>query len=130
LRRNYTLHEIIVSIIALAFVGVFTARMYIHADNLQNKARDLDLMSLAAQSAIEGFKSDYTHSGAVYFDMDFRAVPEIDEKGFVLTMDVTDDGMGLFDVKVDVMKVKPYFGETETHAFSLTTSVYFARSVR
>ena len=129
MRRNYTLHEIIVSIIALAFVGLFTARMYMHADNLQNKARDLDLMSLAAQSAVEAFKSDYTHPGTVYFDMDFRAVPEIDEKGFILTMDIADDGMGLFDVKVDVMKAAPYSGETETHVFSLATSVYSARSM-
>jgi len=39
-------------------------------------------------------------------------------------MDIADDGTGLFDVKVDVARVKPYFGEFETHVFSLTTAVY------
>jgi len=118
------LPEIIFSIIALAFVGVFAARMYMQAENMRNEARDLDMMSLAAQSAVETFKSEYQHPGTVYFDRDFRAVSEINEKGFILTMDVTDDGMGLFDVKVDVVKVSPYYGETETRVFSLTTSVY------
>jgi len=124
LKRNYTLHEIIISIIALAFVGVFAARMYMQANNLQNKARDLDMMSLAAQSVVEAFKSDYTLAETVYFNRDFRVVPEIDENGFVLTMEVADDGMGFFNVNVDVIKVKPYHGEAETCAYALTTSVY------
>ncbi|MDR0310299.1 MAG: hypothetical protein LBJ21_01815 [Acidobacteriota bacterium] len=124
MKRNHTLTEIIFSIIAMAFVGIFAVRMYVKADNLQNRARDLDMASFAAQSAIEAFKSEYTNPGTVYFDRDFRAVPEIDKKGFVLTMDIADDGMGLFDVKVDVVKAAPYFGETETDVFSLTTSVY------
>ena len=105
-------------------MGVFAARMYMHADNMQNKARDLDMTSFAAQSAIEAFKSDYPHPGTVYFDKDFRVIPEIAENGFVLTMDIADDGMGLFDVKVDVEKARPYRGETETLIFSLKTSVY------
>ena len=95
-----------------------------HAETMQDKARDLDMTSLAAQSAIEVFKSDFTHPETVYFDRDFRVVTEIDENGFVLTMDAADDGMGLFDVKVDVVKVKPYHGETENSVFTLTTSVY------
>jgi len=112
------------SVLALAFVGIFAVRMYIQAENMQNKARDLDMMSLAAQSAVETFKSEYLHPETVWFNRDFRAVSEVDEKGFILTMDVADDGMGLFDLKVDVVKVKPYLGETETHVFSLSTSVY------
>jgi hypothetical protein len=162
LKRDYTLPEIIFSIIAVIFVGVFTVRMYIQAENMQNKARDLDMASLAAQSAVEAFKAEYSppewaaanNTGAqasrpqspenadsmpalpakpkgfaitsktVYFDKDFRAVPENDEKGFVLTMDIEDGGMGLFDVKADVVKAAPYFGDTETHVFSLTTSIY------
>ena len=95
-----------------------------HADNMQNKARDLDMTSFAAQSAVEAFKSGYPHSGTIYFDKDFHAIPQIDENGFVLTIDIADDGMGLFDVKVDVVKVRPYRGETETRIFSLETSVY------
>jgi len=122
--RDYTLPEIIFSLIALAFVGAFAVSMYMKAENMRNEARDLDMMSLTAQSAVEVFKSEYQHPGTVYFDRDFRAVSEIDEKGFILTMDIADDGMGLFDVKVDVVKVNPYFGETETRVFSLTTSVY------
>ena len=124
MRRDYTLPEIIFSILALALVGVFAARMYLQADNMQKKARDLDITSLAAQSAVEAFKSDYSHPGTVYFDGNFHAVPEIDEKGFVLTIDANDDGTGLFDLNVAVAKVKPYHGETEISVFSLTTSVY------
>ena len=166
MKRDYTLPEIIFSVLALAFVGVFTARMYTQAENMQNKARDMDMAVLVAQSAVESFKaasenpelcvtllrqdahlpgvnsalvsvagldfgvfggclkSEYVYPETVYFDSDFRDVPEIDEKGFKLTMDVADDGMGLFDVKVDVVKVTPYFGETETRIFSLETSVY------
>ena len=124
LKRDHTLLEIIFSIIAVALVGVFAVRLYVKAENTQNKARDLDMASLAAQSAVETFKSDFSHPETVYFDGDFRAVPEIDEKGFVLTMDIADDGAGLFDVKVDVVKVNPYFGETETRVFSLATAVY------
>ena len=127
MKRDYTLPEIIFSIIALAIVGVFSVRMYMQAENMQNKARDLDMASLAAQSAVEVFKSEYSHPGTVYFDRDFHAVSEIDEKGFILTTDIADDGMGLYDVRVDVEKVAPYFGETETRVFSLTTSVYSAR---
>ena len=95
-----------------------------HAETMQNKARDLDMTSLAAQSAVEAFKSGYQHPETVYFDRDFHAVPEIDENGFVLTMDAADDGMGLFEVKVVVAKSKPYHGETENSAFTLATSVY------
>ena len=116
--------EILFSVIALAFVGVFTVRMYAKAENMQNKARDLDMMAIAAQSAVETFKSEGPHPGTAFFDSDFRAVSEIDEKGFILTIDIADDGMGLFNVKVDVVKAAPYFGETEPHTFSLTTSVY------
>ena len=124
MRRDYTLPEIIFSVLALAFVGVFTARMYTQAENMQNKARDMDMAVLAAQSAVESFKSEYIHRGTVYFDRDFSAVPEIDENGFMLTMDIADDGMGLFDITVEVVKINPYFGETETRVFSLETSVY------
>ena len=94
------------------------------AETMQNKARDLDMVSLAAQSAVEVFKSDYSHPATVYFDGNFHTVPEIDENGFVLTMNANDDGTGLFEVKVDIVKVKPYHGETEASVFSLTTSVY------
>ena len=95
-----------------------------HAENMQNKAKDMDMAALAVQSAVEAFKSEYSHPGTVYFDRDFRAVSESDEKGFIMTMDIADDGMGLFDITADVVKVNPYHGETETHVFSLTTSVY------
>ena len=94
------------------------------AETMRNKARDLDMASFAAQSAVEVFKSEYSNPGTVYFDRDFNAVSEIDEKGFVLTMDITDDGTGLFDVNIDVVKVAPYFGKTENHVFSLNTAVY------
>jgi hypothetical protein len=124
LKRSHTLTEIILSVAAVIFVGVFAVRLYIKAENVQNMARDLDMASLAAQSAVEIFKSRYSHPGTVYFDGDFRVVPEIGKNGFVLTMDIADDGTGFFDVKVDVARVKPYFGETETHVFSLTTAVY------
>ena len=127
MKRDYTLPEIMVTIAALAIVGVFSVMMYMQAENMQNKARDLDMMSLAAQSAVEAFKSEYSHPGTVYFDKDFHAVSEIDEKGFVLTMGIADDGMGLFDLNVDVVKVAPYFGETAVQVFSLTTSVYIGR---
>ena len=124
LRRDYTLPEIIFSVFALAFVGIFAVRMYMQAENMQNKAGDLDMATLAAQSAVEVFKTEYSHPGTVFFDRNFRAVSEIDEKGFKLTMDIAGDGMGLFNVTVDVLKVSPYFGETETQVFSLATSVY------
>ena len=126
-RRDHTLLEIIFSVVAVIFVGVFAAWMYIKAENTQKMARDLDMASLAAQSAVETFKSQYSHPGTVYFDRGFQVVPEIDEKGFVLTMNVADDGMGLFDVNVDVARVKPYFGEVETSVFSLITAVYKGR---
>jgi hypothetical protein len=124
LKRDYTLPEIIFSVIALAFVGVFSVRMYMQAETMQNKARDIDMASLAAQSAVEAFKSEYSHPGTIYFDRDFQAVSEIDNKGFVLTMDVDGGETGLFDVKIDVMKVNPYPGETETRVFSLATAIY------
>jgi len=124
LKRDHTLLEIIFSIAAVIFVGAFAVRMYIKAENMQNKARDLDMASLAAQSAIETFKTQYSHPETVYFDRDFQVVSEIDEKGFVLTMNIAGDEMGLFSVNIDVMKIKPYFGETETRVFSLTTAVY------
>jgi len=127
LRRDHTLTEIIISIAAVIFLGVFAVRLYVKAENMQKMARDLDMASLAAQSAVETFKSQYSqysYQGTVYFDRDFRAVSEAGENGFVLTMDIADDGTGLFDVKVDVARVKPYFGEFETHVFSLTTAVY------
>lgn len=124
MKRYNILAEIIFSIIAVAVVGVFAVRMYVKAENMQNMARDLDMASFAAQSAVEAFKSGYLHPGTAYFDRDFRAVKEIDKKGFVLTMDINADGMGLFDLKVDVMKVAPYWGEVETGVFSLATSVY------
>ena len=124
LKRDHTLLEIIFSIVAVIFVGVFAVWMYIKAENLQNKARDLDMASLAAQSAIETFKSRRLHHGDVYFDRDFNIVSEIDENGFVLTMDIDDDENGLFDINVAIAKVNPYFGETETHVLKLTTAVY------
>ena len=124
MKRDHTLLEIIFSIAAVIFVGAFAVRMYIKAENMQNKARDLDMASLAAQSAIETFKTQYSHPETVYFDRDFQVVSEIDEKGFVLTMNIAGDEMGLFSVNIDVMKIKPYFGETETRVFSLTTAVY------
>ena len=124
MRRDHTLLEIIFSIVAVIFVGVFSVLMYIKAENMQNSARDLDMASLAAQSAVETFKSQYSHPGTVYFDRDFHVVSEIDEKGFVLTMNVAGDEMGLFSVNIDVAKIKPYFGETETRVFSLTTAAY------
>ena len=124
MKRDHTLLEIIFSVIAVIFVGVFAVLMFVKADNMQNGARDMDMASLAAQSAVETFKSQYSHPETVYFDRNFQVVSEIDEKGFVLTMDITDDGMGLFDVNVDVARVKPYFGETGTHILSLSTAVY------
>ena len=124
MRRNYTLPEIMFSIALLAFAGAFFARMYMQAETMRSKARDLDVMSLAAQSAVADFKTEYAHSGTVYFDRDFRPVPEKDEKGFVLTVDAVDDGTGLFDVTVNVVKPRTYFGETEPHTFSLATTVY------
>jgi len=127
LKRNYTLAEIIFSIAALVCVGVFAVSMYVQAENMQNKARDLDMASMAAQSAIEVFKSAYSHPGTVYYDKDFHAVSEVDEKGFILIFNITDDGMGLIKIKADIEKVRPYFGETETSVFSLTTSVYIGK---
>ena len=124
MKHSRILPEIIISVVILAFSGAFTAKMCMKAENMQNKARDLDMASLAAQSAVEAFKSEYSHPEIVYFDMDFSAVSEIDEKGFTLTMDVTDDGTGLFNLKVDVLKVSPYYGENAIHVFSLATSVY------
>ena len=124
MKRDHTLLEIIFSIIAVIFVGVFSVWMYIKAENMQNRARDLDMASIAAQSAVETFKSQYSHPRDVYFDKDFHIVSEIDEKGFVLTMSITDDGNGLFDVNVDVVRVNPYFGETETHVLSLSTAIF------
>ena len=124
LKRDHTLLEIVFSVIAVIFVGVFTTWMYIKAENMQNRARDLDMASLAAQSAVETFKSHYSHPRDVYFDRDFHIVSKIDEKGFVLTMGIADDGNGLFDVNVNVDRVNPYFGETETHVLSLTTAIF------
>ena len=124
MRRDHTLLEIIFSIAAVIFVGAFAVRMYIKAENMQNMARDLDMASLAAQSAVETFKTQYSYPETVYFDRNFHVVSKIDEKGFVLTMNSSDDGRGLFDVYIDVAKINPYFGETETHVFSLTTAIY------
>ena len=112
------------SIALLAFAGAFFARMYMQAETMRSKARDLDVMSLAAQSAVADFKTEYAHIGTVYFDRNFRPIPEEDKKGFVLTVDAVDDGTGLFDVKVNVVKSHTYFGEAEPHAFSLATAVY------
>lgn len=124
MKRDYTLQEIIFSVFALAFVGVFAVSMYIQAKNMQNEARDLDMAAFAAQSAVEVFKSEYSHPETIYFDSDFHTVSKIDEKGFKLNMNIADDGIGLFDVTVNVVKVAPYPGGTETHLLSLVTSVY------
>ena len=124
MKRAYTLPEIIFSILVVVFVGVFSVKMYMQAETMQNKARDLDMASFAAQTSVETFKAEYSHPVIVYYDSDFNVVSEIDEKGFVLTMVIADDGMGFFDVNVDVAKVVPYFGETENRVFSLTTAVY------
>ena len=91
---------------------------------MQNMARDLDMASLAAQSAVETFKTRYSYPETVYFDGNFNVVSEVDENGFVLTMNIADDEMGLFNVSIDVAKINPYFGETETHVFSLSTAIY------
>jgi hypothetical protein len=125
LSSNKTMVGVLVAIIALIVSGIFCVYMFIVVGNTQNKARDTDRAVLAAQSAVEKFKSGVEIEPLIYYDRYFTKIDEYDEEGFTLTVDIQHNN-GLVEITVEVTKNKPYLlrGPESSYLFTLETAVY------
>lgn len=123
MKNRSMVFEIIFTAVILLVAGTVTALMFMKANVLQERARDLDRATLAAQTAIEEVKAGQDTGGTYYYDRDFNAVTAPDEDGFVMELTITGEN-GLYEINVTATKAKPYFGEDETEIIAFNTSVY------
>jgi len=139
--KGFSLLEIIISVAALSFVGVFIVQMFISSSNLNTKARNVDFATSEAVTALEGFKRLTLYDGGdattgKYYDKDWRELEFKDlnelnsseEVYFVLKMSVTleeelETGGCLYAAEAVVTDIS---GDEDKVIASLSTKKYFS----
>ena len=120
--KGFSLFEVIVSIIVLSIISGFILQMFIVSSELNQKAKDLDFLSLKAISAIELLKSaDFIEEGIIreYYDKD--------NMKFLLEIKISNSAKGLdgnmYDIEAYVFVLS---GENEKdELISFNTKKYF-----
>lgn len=137
-RKGFTLIEVVISVAFLAVLGVFMVKLFIHADNLNTKAQELDHSVIITQNLMElvekegvpkvsanGYysvswvKSNEGYGASLYFDGGFNSVKAKADSEYELTIKVTEldrleTGKGLY--AYDLMVVRSHDLPLETDA--------------
>lgn len=127
-RKGFTLIEVVISVAFLAILGVFMVKLFIHADNLNTKAQELDHSVIITQNIMElvekegvpkisanGYypmawvKRDKGYGANLYFDEAFNPIDGKADSEYELTIDVVEverleTGKALYAYDLRVMR--------------------------
>lgn len=110
--RASSMVEIIIAIGVLAVVSMFVIQLFVKASNIEQKAHDLDIACIEAQTLMEQTKATGSFRPQIHYDKEWTEVQQKDINGFTISMSIKTDGpLNIIDIVVQ--KNSPYFMEKQ-----------------